>query len=126
MIEPIPTLVAILYAAAAAGLFLYGLNCYVMMGLFRRERGAAEKKVRDLGRLYEDLLLRPDLPNVTTQIPVYNEMNVIERILRAVSRIAYPPERHQIQVLDDSTDETRGLIDRLVGELREEGRTIAS
>lgn len=124
MTEPIPTLFAILYAAAAAGLFLYGLNCYVMISLYRRERGAAGKKVRDLGRLYKDLLLRPDLPNVTTQITVYNEMNVIERILRAVSRIDYPPEKHQIQVLDDSSDETRGLIDRIVLELREGGHNV--
>ena len=47
------------------------------------------------------------LPVVTVQLPIYNEMYVVDRLIEAVCRIDYPRERLEIQVLDDSTDETR-------------------
>jgi cellulose synthase/poly-beta-1,6-N-acetylglucosamine synthase-like glycosyltransferase len=46
-------------------------------------------------------------PKVTIQLPIYNERYVIERLVDAVARFDYPPELLEIQVLDDSTDETR-------------------
>jgi len=46
-------------------------------------------------------------PKVTIQLPIYNERYVIERLVEAVSRFDYPPQLLDIQVLDDSTDETR-------------------
>ena len=48
-------------------------------------------------------------PRVTVQLPIYNERYVIERLVEAVSRFDYPPELLDIQVLDDSTDETRAV-----------------
>jgi cellulose synthase/poly-beta-1,6-N-acetylglucosamine synthase-like glycosyltransferase len=45
-------------------------------------------------------------PKVTIQLPIYNERYVIERLVEAVTRFDYPREKMQIQVLDDSTDET--------------------
>src|SRR4051812_22227346 len=47
-----------------------------------------------------------ELPVVTIQLPLYNEMYVVDRLVDAVCRIEYPRERLEIQVLDDSTDET--------------------
>ena len=47
-----------------------------------------------------------DLPVVTVQLPVFNEMHVVERLLTSVSKLDYPIEKLQIQLLDDSTDET--------------------
>src|SRR5580765_5516620 len=47
-----------------------------------------------------------ELPVVTIQLPLYNEMYVVDRLVDAVCRIDYPRERLEIQVLDDSTDET--------------------
>ncbi len=47
-----------------------------------------------------------ELPLVTIQLPVFNEMHVVERLLGAVSRLDYPQDKMQIQLLDDSTDET--------------------
>ena len=47
-----------------------------------------------------------DLPSITVQLPLYNEMYVVERLVKAVTEMDYPRERVQIQVLDDSTDET--------------------
>jgi cellulose synthase/poly-beta-1,6-N-acetylglucosamine synthase-like glycosyltransferase len=57
-----------------------------------------------------------DLPRVTVQLPIFNEQYVVERLLDAVCRLEYPREKLDIQLLDDSTDETievaRALVDR--------------
>lgn len=63
-------------------------------------------------------------PRVLTQLPLYNEAFVAERLLRAVTALDYPRELHQVQVLDDSTDETSGIVDRIVQELRAKGHHI--
>jgi len=47
-----------------------------------------------------------ELPRITIQLPLFNEMYVVERLVRAVAEIDYPRELLEIQVLDDSTDET--------------------
>src|SRR5215471_14087693 len=47
-----------------------------------------------------------DLPLITVQLPLFNEMYVVERLVKAVTEIDYPRDRLEIQVLDDSTDET--------------------
>ena len=54
------------------------------------------------------------LPPVTIQLPIYNEMYVADRLIDAVCRIDYPRELLEIQVLDDSTDETRGVAEQAV------------
>ncbi|MEO0275282.1 MAG: glycosyltransferase [candidate division WOR-3 bacterium] len=63
-------------------------------------------------------------PFVTIQIPVYNEYNVIERIIKSATNLNYPKDRFEIQILDDSTDETKYLIDEIVEEKRKEGFNI--
>jgi hypothetical protein len=55
-------------------------------------------------------------PSLLVQLPIYNEALVAERLLRAVAKLRYPGPL-SIQVLDDSTDETRGLVQRLADEL---------
>ena len=64
-------------------------------------------------------------PRVTVQLPVYNEMNVVERLIGAVARLDYPRHLLQIQVLDDSTDETTHIARRCVEHWRAEGLDIA-
>ncbi len=61
---------------------------------------------------------------VTSQIPIYNELDVARRIIESVAAMAYPRGRHEIQVLDDSTDSTRDLVDRTVGTLQARGTDI--
>jgi cellulose synthase/poly-beta-1,6-N-acetylglucosamine synthase-like glycosyltransferase len=124
MIDVLSGLISTVYFLAAGGLLLYGLNCYVMVYLFHRKRKAAEIARHKVMSSFENLQLEDDLPVVTTQIPVYNEFNVIERILRAVCQMVYPEGRHEIQVLDDSTDETRSLIDDVAAELLTAGHDI--
>ena len=65
------------------------------------------------------------LPYVTIQLPIYNELYVAERLLDCIAKLRYPRERLEIQVLDDSTDETVALIARKVEELRKTGLTIS-
>ncbi len=64
------------------------------------------------------------LPSVTLQLPLYNEMYVADRLIEAVCRIEYPRDRLEIQVLDDSTDETRSIAESAVRRLAEQGVDI--
>jgi cellulose synthase/poly-beta-1,6-N-acetylglucosamine synthase-like glycosyltransferase len=63
---------------------------------------------------------------VVTQLPMYNEKTVAVRIIEAVAAMDYPKSKHEIQVLDDSTDETRDYVDDLVARLRHEGVRISA
>lgn len=65
-----------------------------------------------------------ELPMVTVQLPLFNEAEVVERLLRAVGDLDYPPGLLDIQVLDDSTDETRELAARAVRRLRDKGLEV--
>jgi cellulose synthase/poly-beta-1,6-N-acetylglucosamine synthase-like glycosyltransferase len=65
-----------------------------------------------------------DLPLITVQLPLFNEVYVVVRLLRAVTSFDYPRERLEIQVLDDSTDETVALARETVEKYRREGFDI--
>jgi cellulose synthase/poly-beta-1,6-N-acetylglucosamine synthase-like glycosyltransferase len=65
-----------------------------------------------------------ELPQITVQLPLFNELYVVERLLEAVTAIDYPRERFEIQVLDDSTDETRGAAREAVELYRRKGFDI--
>ena len=62
-----------------------------------------------------------ELPTVTVQLPLYNEATVVRRLLNAAGALDYPSDRLELQVLDDSTDETEGIARAAVEELRERG-----
>lgn len=63
-------------------------------------------------------------PHVTIQLPVYNEKYVVERLMEAVSKFDYPKDKLEIQVLDDSTDETTEIILKKIESLRPMGLDI--
>ncbi|MBF0429909.1 MAG: glycosyltransferase [Fibrobacteria bacterium] len=113
-----------LYVVAAIGLFTYGINCYWLLSIFLRNK---RKEV-----LYDKKAIRHyyrkhgyrNLPLVTTQLPIYNEANVVERLLKAVCAMEYPKDKHEIQLLDDSTDGTHKIASKIVEELRNEGYDI--
>ncbi len=65
--------------------------------------------------------LPAELPTVTVQLPLYNERYVVERLLDSVAALDWPRERLHIQVLDDSTDESRGITEAKVAELQARG-----
>ncbi|MDX5483329.1 MAG: glycosyltransferase family 2 protein [Hymenobacteraceae bacterium] len=104
--------------AAAAVMAVYGLClafifCYSLVQLhltflywWRRHRRK---------RFYRSIRLqRPDWPSVTVQLPVYNERYVVERLIEAVAAFDYPHDRLQIQLLDDSTDDTTAIIEQKI------------
>lgn len=61
------------------------------------------------------------LPIVTVQLPLYNESTVASRVIRACAALEYPRDRLELQVLDDSTDETQGIVEAEVELLRSQG-----
>jgi len=65
-----------------------------------------------------------ELPHITIQLPLFNEMYVIERLVKAVTEIDYPRELLEIQVLDDSTDETVRIASATVARYRQKGFDI--
>src|SRR5258706_7556243 len=95
-------------------LSLYGSHRYVMAYLFYKYKGNLPTP---LGRFTR-------LPPVTIQLPIFNEMYVVERLIEAVCRIDYPRDLLEIQVLDDSTDETQGIARAAVERSRRAGHDI--
>jgi len=96
------------YLVVLLVLAFYGFHRSSLVWLYYRNR---DKKPRPLGRFSE-------LPAVTVQLPLFNEMYVVERLLDAVAGIRYPRDRFQVQVLDDSTDETQEICKRKIAELQ--------
>jgi cellulose synthase/poly-beta-1,6-N-acetylglucosamine synthase-like glycosyltransferase len=92
-------------------LSIYGLHRYCLTYLYLKHRRNAPKPAAEFS----------ELPRVTVQLPIYNERYVVERLLEAAARLDYPRDRLEIQVLDDSTDETRFLAARRSSEYAQGG-----
>lgn len=109
------------YVVASALLFVFGANMAALAVLSWRQG-----RVTSAGVELAERGLAPDasLPRVTVQLPIYNEFYVAERAVRAAAALDYPSELLQIQVLDDSTDETVELIRQTVLALRRDGVDI--
>src|SRR5262249_37573639 len=105
----------LLYVVTLFGLLLYGSNAYVMVVAHRRHRREAGE-----GRPMPD-----PVPYVTVQLPLFNERYVAARLVRAVAVLDYPADRLEIQVLDDSTDDTAEIVASVVTEVRARGGQVA-
>jgi cellulose synthase/poly-beta-1,6-N-acetylglucosamine synthase-like glycosyltransferase len=100
------TLILVLYFFVLSILAIYGWHRYYLVYLYTKNRG---KVPPDL-----PAPARQDLPPVTIQLPIYNEMYVADRLIDAVCEMDYPRELLEIQVLDDSTDETTEIAELAV------------
>jgi hypothetical protein len=90
------SLLMLLYGLLAAWLAMYGLNSLLLTVVYLWTRGRSTEAVPE-----------PDhWPSVTVQLPIYNELHVVERLIGSVAALDYPRQLLQIQVLDDSSDET--------------------
>jgi cellulose synthase/poly-beta-1,6-N-acetylglucosamine synthase-like glycosyltransferase len=105
----------ILYFTVLLGLSAYGLHRLHLVLLCAKHRRALA------GAMHTPLIRDEALPVVTIQLPLFNESTVAARLLDAVAAIDYPSHLLEIQVLDDSTDETRALVRDHVETLRERG-----
>src|ERR1700733_6450264 len=85
----------------------YGMHRYILVYLYYKHK---KNRTTDPAAYFERL------PRVTVQLPTFNEQYVVERLLDSICKLKYPPEKLDIQVLDDSTDETvevaRNLVER--------------
>src|SRR5580704_11266590 len=107
------------YFAVLGFLAMYGLHrSHLVITCLRHARALRAKG--EIAPLAMDAPL-DTVPHVTVQLPLYNEATVAARLLEHIARIDYPREKLEIQVLDDSTDETRALVRSLVAGLQEDG-----
>ena len=101
---PAETLTLAAYFFVLIILAIYGWHRYYLVYLYMKNRDKEPKTGAPLD----------PLPVVTIQLPLYNEMYVADRLIDAVCRIEYPRELLEVQVLDDSTDETGRIADLAV------------
>ena len=105
--------IVVLYFGVVGALFIYGVNCFYLTYVAWRKRDTQSSP--------------PPLaawPRVTVQLPLYNELYVAERLIRTVAQLDYPAALLEIQVLDDSTDETVDVVRCAVERLRAQGVNI--
>ena len=124
MVKVFIILILIFYCPAALWLFLYGINNYYMVYLFLRKGKTEASHNTKFLKWFWSTHTNGDLPKVTTQLPIYNERHVVKRLIDAVVNIDYPRELHEIQVLDDSNDETRKIASELVDKYHATGINI--
>lgn len=118
-----PHVITALYGFAALFGAAFGLIELRMLRRFLRHRASIRASWRSEGT-GAAAGEATDAPTVTIQLPLYNERTSADRIIRAAARQEYPRDRFDIQVLDDSTDETTAIAERLVEEIRAEGIRI--
>ena len=112
--SPLELSVVVGYALLLVSLSFFGLHRYAMVYLHEKHKYRLPVPEGRFERL----------PRVTIQLPIFNEMYVTERLIAAVARIEYPRDLLEVQVLDDSTDETQGIARACVDRHRAEGLDI--
>lgn len=112
--ETLAKLAIAAYLAVLTLICVYGAHRYFLVLLYY---GVRRKVPRPRGTFTE-------LPRVTVQLPMYNEQYVAQRIIERTCAIDYPRDRLQIQVLDDSTDDTQQIAQETVARMRAAGHNI--
>ena len=109
-------LIGVLYYLVVVSLACYGFHNLFTTILYLRMKTSKKHGGR----------ARPlkNWPPVTIQLPIFNEKYTVERLLQAVTCLDYPADCLQIQVLDDSTDDTLDLVSQLVKEYKSQGINI--
>src|SRR3954454_6462633 len=101
---PVETLILVLYFFVLSILAVYGWHRYYLVYLYTKNKDRAPLPMPEM----------TVLPRVTVQLPIFNEMYVADRLIDAVCQMDYPPHLLEIQVLDDSTDETTSIAELAV------------
>ena len=110
-------IILFLYAFCLFLIFYYSVVQVSLAAAYVRSR---KKRALEIDPLFDVT----NAPKVTVQLPMYNEMYVAERIIDTTAELDYPRDKFQIQVLDDSTDETKEIIANKVKELAAKGIDI--
>jgi cellulose synthase/poly-beta-1,6-N-acetylglucosamine synthase-like glycosyltransferase len=110
------TLILVVYFFVLSILAIYGWHRYYLVYLYMKNK--------DKRPVPGQLPVLKDLPRVTIQLPIFNEMYVADRLIDAVVEMDYPAELLEIQVLDDSTDETTEIAELAVRRHASRGHNI--
>lgn len=95
---------------------IYSFHRLLIIWRFHRYRHLSPKPYK--------LYAEAELPKITVQLPIFNEMYVVERLLQAIAQLDYPSDKLEIQVLDDSTDETQEVCRQQVQQLKRQHLNI--
>jgi cellulose synthase/poly-beta-1,6-N-acetylglucosamine synthase-like glycosyltransferase len=106
------------YSLALLLIFFYSLSQLNLLVNYLGQR----RKQKEAPRF--NLMDPREIPYVTVQLPIYNEKYVVERLLENIARLEYPKSKLEIQVLDDSTDDSVGETASKIAELRNTGLDI--
>lgn len=112
------TLIILIYSVALILIFLYALAQLNLLFNYLKAR-----KQHQVAPKF-DFSNENEIPRVTIQLPVYNELYVMERLLDNISKMDYPPDKLEIQVLDDSTDESFEITAKHIERLQQSGLDI--
>lgn len=104
----------ILYSIAISVLAFFGLHKFFLLHIYNKHKN---KKLKNPPQ-------PPTWPLVTVQLPLYNEKYVLKRLIRSIINFDYPKDNLNIQVLDDSTDSTSKVAERIVNFLSSKGINI--
>ena len=115
----IELIILISYIVSLLILFLFASHGYMMVYYYLK---TFRKRTDDYS--LEELKME-EYPLVTIQLPLYNEKYVITRLIDAVIRIDYPKDKMEIQILDDSTDETTEIIEKHIKKYLDQGFDIS-
>lgn len=107
-------IVLIAYITALSVLFVFGSHGFIMIYYYLKFRNRNQQPTGELDQY----------PVVTVQLPVFNELYVVGRLIDASCSIVYPKDKLEIQVLDDSTDQTVGVVASYVEKYRRQGFDI--
>jgi len=113
MPEALAYITLLVTAGVLVLLLPFAMHRTYLLWLSRRVRSAVREPLPEA-----------ELPRVTIQLPVYNEIHVIGRLIDAACAQDYPLDRFDVQVLDDSSDGTTDIADRLAGEWRTRGVSV--
>jgi cellulose synthase/poly-beta-1,6-N-acetylglucosamine synthase-like glycosyltransferase len=117
MLSAVIPFLAVIHFAALSGLCLYGLHRLWLIRCLYMAKGFETSTPIPY-------TVPEEFPAVTVQLPLYNERFVAERLLNAAARLDWPPEKLEIQVLDDSDDDTCHIVDERVAQWRQLGIAI--
>ena len=106
----------VIYLFALVSLFTYGMNCYLLIIYYRLKRPKSLQQHAEIKKNFYEHYSIKNWPRVTIQLPIFNERYVVARLIESVGRFDYPKELLEIQLLDDSTDDTADMA-RVLAEL---------
>ncbi len=109
--------IIIIYCLALLFILFYSIAQLHLVFLYIKNRRKHNNKVNSVSQEVQ-------WPKVTVQLPVFNELYVVERLIDSVAALEYPKDKFEIQILDDSTDETTAIIKKKIEDISGQGLDI--